>query len=126
MPFRPLTGYLRGFIDCVFEHAGRWYVVDYKSNDLGPAAADYEPRALAAQMTRHDYVLQYHLYLVAVHRYLRRRLRDYSYARHIGGALYLFVRGMSPTRGPATGVVHATPPAALIEGMSALLGGEPS
>jgi exodeoxyribonuclease V beta subunit len=101
-------------------------VVDYKSNDLGPTAADYAPAALAVEMTRHDYVLQYHLYLVAVHRYLRRRLRDYAYHRDVGGALYLFVRGMSPTRGPATGVVHATPPAALIEALSALLGGEPS
>ena len=123
LPFRPLSGYLRGYIDCVFAHAGRWYVVDYKSNDLGPTPAHYAPAALAAEMTRHDYILQYHLYLVAVHRYLRRRLSGYDYERDIGGALYLFVRGMSPARGPATGVVHAIPPAALVESLSALLGG---
>ncbi len=123
LPFRPLSGFLRGYIDLVFAHAGRWYVVDYKSNDLGPTPAHYAPSALAVEMTRHDYVLQYHLYLVAVHRYLQRRLSGYHYDRHVGGALYLFVRGMSPSRGPATGVVHATPPAALIEALSAVLGG---
>jgi exodeoxyribonuclease V beta subunit len=123
LPFRPLTGYLRGYIDCVFAHGGRWYVVDYKSNDLGPTPAHYQPASLAAEMLRHDYLLQYHLYLVAVHRYLQRRLRDYDYGRDIGGALYLFVRGMAPRRGPATGVVHDLPPAALIGALSDVLGG---
>lgn len=122
LPFRPLTGYLRGYIDCVFAHAGRWYVVDYKSNDLGPSPANYLPAALAAEMLRHDYLLQYHLYLVAVHRYLQRRLADYDYGRHVGGALYLFVRGMAPARGATTGVVHDLPPRALIEALSELLG----
>ena len=123
LPFRPLAGFLRGYIDCVFAHGGRWYVVDYKTNDLGPRAADYAPAALAAEMTRHDYVLQYHLYLVALHRYLRHRLPGYDYARDCGGALYLFLRGMAPARGPATGVVHAQPSAALIVALSEVLAG---
>ena len=61
-----------------------------------------------------------------MHRYLQRRLPAYDYARDVGGALYLFVRGMAPARGPATGVVHATPPAALIEHLSDLLDGAAS
>ncbi|MBX3026202.1 UvrD-helicase domain-containing protein [bacterium] len=123
LPFRPFAGYLRGYIDCVFAHEERWYVVDYKSNDLGAAPACYAPTALAVEMVRHDYVLQYHLYLVAVHRYLQRRLPGYDYVRHVGGALYLFVRGMAPACGPATGIVHDTPPLALIEGLLEVLGG---
>lgn len=123
LPFRPLAGYLRGYVDCVFAHAGRWYVVDYKTNDLGPTAAHYAPAALAAEMTRHDYVLQYHLYLVALHRYLGHRLPAYDYERDCGGALYLFLRGMAPARGPATGIVHARPPAALIAALSEVLAG---
>ena len=110
-------------MDCVFAHAGRWYVVDYKTNDLGPTAAHYAAPALAAEMTRHDYVLQYHLYLVALHRYLTRRLPGYDYARDCGGALYLFLRGMAPGRGPATGIVHALPPPALIAALSEVLAG---
>jgi len=121
-----LAGYLRGYIDCVFQHEGRWYVVDYKSNDRGDALGAYAPAALDAEMARHDYVLQYHLYVVAVHRYLRRRLRHYDYARDFGGVFYLFVRGMHPSRGPATGVVFDRPPPLLVETLSDLFTAEPA
>ncbi|MDX2171435.1 MAG: UvrD-helicase domain-containing protein [Deltaproteobacteria bacterium] len=123
LPFRTLAGYLRGFIDLVFEHDGRWYVVDYKSNDLGARAADYAPASLSAAMAQHDYVLQAHLYAVAVHRYLRRRVRGYDYARDFGGIYYLFVRGMAPGRGPATGVAFEHPSPQLIAALDALLAG---
>ncbi len=123
LPMPAWSGYLTGFIDCVLEHDGRWYVIDYKTNDLGDAPHDYAPARLAGEMVRHDYVLQAHLYLVALHRYLARRLPAYAYERHVGGALYLFVRGMAPARGPATGVVAARPSLALIEALSALFAG---
>ncbi len=121
-----LVGYLRGYIDCVFEHQGRWYVVDYKSNDRGDTLGAYAPTALDAEMARHDYVLQYHLYVVAVHRYLQQRLRHYDYARDFGGVLYLFVRGMHPSRGPATGVVFDRPPPLLVDTLSALFAAAPA
>jgi exodeoxyribonuclease V beta subunit len=124
LPFRSLAGYLRGFIDLVFAHGGRWYVVDYKSNDLGPRAADYRPAPVAAAMAQHDYVLQAHLYAVAVHRYLRRRVRDYTYERDFGGTYYLFVRGMAPERGSETGVAFERPSAAVIEALDGLLSGD--
>jgi exodeoxyribonuclease V beta subunit len=123
LPFRALAGYLRGFIDLVFQHDGRWYVVDYKSNDLGRRAADYAPSALAGAMAQHDYGLQAHLYAVAVHRYLARRVAGYDYERHFGGVYYLFVRGMAPSRGPATGVVFDRPTLRLINELDALLAG---
>ncbi|MEO8602295.1 MAG: UvrD-helicase domain-containing protein [bacterium] len=123
LPFRTLAGYLRGFIDLVFQHDGRWYVVDYKSNDLGPRAADYAPTGLAAAMAQHDYILQAHLYAVAVHRYLGQRVADYDYRRHFGGVYYLFVRGMHPSRGATTGVVFDRPTPDLIGALDALLTG---
>jgi exodeoxyribonuclease V beta subunit len=98
-------------------------VVDYKSNDLGPRAADYGPAPVAAAMAQHDYVLQAHLYAVAVHRHLRRRVRDYAYERDFGGIYYLFVRGMAPGRGRETGVAFERPSAALIEALDTLLAG---
>jgi exodeoxyribonuclease V beta subunit len=58
--FKPLVGYLRGAIDLAFEHAGRWYVVDYKSNRLGASPDDYRRERLAAVMAHGDYYLQYH------------------------------------------------------------------
>ncbi len=121
LSFGPLAGYLKGFIDLVFAHDERWYVVDYKTNDLGSRAADYRLPQLLAEMQRHHYALQYHLYAVALHRYLRRRLAGYDYARHFGGVLYLFVRGMAPQHETGCGVFFDRPAPALIGALSDVL-----
>jgi exodeoxyribonuclease V beta subunit len=113
-----LRGFLKGYIDLVFEHDGRFYVVDYKSNHLGPNLEDYRPSRLTVAMTHHDYFLQYHLYTLAVHRWLGRRLRDYDYDRHFGGVLYLFARGMSPDHPQQTGIFRDRPSRALVEALS--------
>lgn len=94
-----LEGYLTGSIDAVLRVDGRYVVVDYKTNRLGTpgeplTAWDYRGGALAAAMRQAHYPLQALLYEVALHRYLRWRLPDYDPARHLGGALYLFLRGM--------------------------------
>jgi exodeoxyribonuclease V beta subunit len=123
LDFPALLGHLRGFVDLVFRRGERWYLADYKSNWLGPAPADYGAAALEHAMHEHDYVLQYHLYLVALHRHLALRLPDYDYGRHMGGAYYLFLRGMSPAYASGEGVLHDLPPRALIEGLSQLLAG---
>jgi exodeoxyribonuclease V beta subunit len=121
--FSPLSGYLRGFVDLVFEHAGRYYVVDYKSNHLGRGASSYAPRALVRPMSEHHYYLQYHLYLVALHRHLGARLPNYDYRTHMGGAYYLFLRGMSRESGPRTGIFHDLPNERTIEALSRALDG---
>jgi exodeoxyribonuclease V beta subunit len=113
-----LRGFLKGYIDLVFEHDGRFYVVDYKSNHLGPKLEDYRPSKLAVAMGHHDYFLQYHLYTLAVHRWLGRRMRDYDYDRHFGGVLYLFARGMSPEHPAQTGIFHDRPSRELVEALS--------
>lgn len=112
-----LNGMLKGFIDLVVEHEGRYYVIDYKSNWLGPDDAAYTPAAMAGEILAKRYELQYVLYLLALHRLLKLRLPDYDYDTHIGGALYLFLRGsQAPTRG-----IHAErPPRALIEALDHL------
>ena len=96
------------------EHAGRWYVLDYKSNWLGPAPADYGPAALAAAMHAGGYTLQSLVYLVALHRYLSVRLPGYEYERHVGGAFYLFVRGIDPAAGMRRGVYFDRPTTACL------------
>ncbi|WP_313952216.1 exodeoxyribonuclease V subunit beta, partial [Accumulibacter sp.] len=95
--FQPLTGYLKGFIDLIFCHADRYYILDWKSNHLGYAPADYQQQPLATAMAEHGYHLQHLLYCVALHRYLGQRLADYDYGRHFGGVHYLFVRGVRPS-----------------------------
>ena len=119
--FVPLRGFLRGFIDLVFEHDGRFYVVDYKSNYLGDVASAYAPTHLTTAMSHANYFLQYHLYVLATHRWLGRRLRDYDYERSFGGVLYLFARGMSPSHAPGTGVFFDRPKLALVNAMSEAL-----
>jgi exodeoxyribonuclease V beta subunit len=120
--FLPLHGYLKGFLDLVFAHEGRWYVVDYKTTHLGARGEDYAPSRLSAAMAHGHYFLQYHLYCAALHRWLARRIADYDYERCFGGALYLFVRGMTPAR-PGQGVFFERPPHARIEALAELLQG---
>ena len=118
LQFADLAGFLKGFIDLVFQWRQRWYIIDYKSNLLGSSYADYNCKRLEDPMARHHYILQYHIYTVALHRYLTARLPDYDYRRHFGGVFYLFLRGMHPELGPAAGVFAHRPPAALIETLS--------
>lgn len=118
--FYTLSGFLKGYIDLICCHDDRYYVMDYKSNRLGDSAGDYAPEALDQVMTTEHYVLQYHLYLLALHRYLRQRLPDYSYERHIGGVAYLFLRGMDPLT-PGQGVFIDRPPLAVIEALDQLM-----
>lgn len=102
---RPLKGMLKGFIDLLFEYQGRYYVLDYKSNYLGDDFADYEPEKLVHAIAEHRYDLQYQLYTLALHRLLRQRLPNYDYEKHVGGVVYLFLRGMQPEQ--QTGVFHS-------------------
>jgi exodeoxyribonuclease V beta subunit len=132
---QPLRGYLTGSIDAVLRLPGsRFAVVDYKTNWLGAGrdepltAAHYLPPLLARAMIAANYPLQALLYCVALHRYLRWRLPGYSPERHLGGVLYLFVRGMCGPTTPTVddvpcGVFSWHPPAALVVELSALLDG---
>lgn len=104
---RDLEGYLSGFIDLVFKHRGRYYVVDYKTNNLGPESA-YRNEGLVEAMQVHNYGLQYWLYTLVVHRFLHNWLEGYRYEVHFGGVMYLFVRGMQPDR-PGSGVFFDRP-----------------
>ena len=123
-PLPPIHGFLRGFVDLVVEHEGRWYVIDYKSNWLGPAPADYRPQALARAMRAGGYSLQYLVYLVALHRYLSMRLPGYDYERHVGGAFYLFVRAVDPAAGMRRGVYFDRPSAECLHALDACFRGE--
>ena len=119
LPDAQLHGMLMGFADLVFEHEDRYWVLDYKSNHLGPDAAAYTTGALAAAMAQHRYEVQAALYMLALHRLLRARLgAGYDPAKHLGGAVYLFLRGID---GPAGGCCTLPAPLTLLEGLDAML-----
>lgn len=88
-----LDGFLTGIVDLLFEHQGKWYLVDWKSNHLGHDPNNYEEDAVQSEMAQHHYLLQYHLYLVALDRFLRTRLPIWDPATMLGGVGYAFVRG---------------------------------
>nr|MDQ3624282.1 PD-(D/E)XK nuclease family protein [Verrucomicrobiota bacterium] len=124
LQFDPWRGVLKGFIDLVFEHGGRFYLLDWKSNQLGPDTSAYEPETLAAVMSHHRYRLQYLLYTVALHRFLALRLRGYQYERHFGGVSYLFLRGIDPSQ-PRLGVFRDTPAPKVIKALDTLFQRQP-
>ena len=120
--FSDLTGFMKGFIDLVFEHQGRFYIVDYKSNWLGTSEQAYQLSELEQAMISHDYPLQYLIYSLALHRYLRLRMPDYDPDQHLGGAYYLFIRGMRPDWQQA-GVFYDKPDTALLDALDTCLQG---
>ena len=85
------AGYLNGLIDLIFRANGKIFVLDWKSNKLGGSAESFGEMEMEKEMLIHHYVLQYHFYVVATHRFLSSRMRDYSYERNFGGVYYLFV-----------------------------------
>ena len=129
-----LRGYLTGSVDVVLRLPGpRYLIVDYKTNWLGPrdvplTAHAYRPEALAGAMQHSDYPLQALLYAAVLHRFLRWRQPGYRPEEHLGGVLYLYLRGMCGPDTPLVdgepcGVFSWRPPVALVEALSDLLDG---
>ncbi len=119
--FRPVRGMLRGFMDMVFEHGEKFYLLDWKSNHLGNRLEDYSREKLGRTMEKNLYPLQYLLYTVALNRYLSLRVRDYDYEARFGGVLYVFLRGVNPENGGETGIFRDIPPAAMVQELTELL-----
>ena len=112
------NGFIKGFIDLVIQHRGRWYILDYKTNYLGDRYGQYGRQDIYTAMAEHHYFLQYHIYMVALHRYLTHRMKNYSYDSDMGGVFYLFVRGMTPELHSDYGVFFQRPASTAIEYLS--------
>jgi exodeoxyribonuclease V beta subunit len=108
-PLQPLQleGMLIGFMDLVLEHDGKYFVLDYKSNRLPSYGVD----ALQGAILAHRYDVQYTLYVLALHRLLKSRIADYDYEKHVGGAIYWFLRGLDQ---PGAGLFFDRPSKTLI------------
>ncbi len=134
----PARGFLTGSIDLVARFGGRYLIADHKSNWLGEVdgrgrrtstVAHHAPERMMDQMVGHDYLVQLHLYVVALHRFLRWRIPDHDYDRDVAGAVYLFLRGMTGPGGPVGpdgtpyGVCAIRPERALVEDLDLVLRG---
>ena len=111
-----VSGYLKGFIDLIFRCEDRYFILDYKSNHLGDSPSDYSNENLKQAMLDAGYDLQYHIYTLALHRFLQKRISGYSYENNFGGIIYLFLRGVEKEK-PGSGVFFDKPAMELIHHM---------
>ncbi|ENW85585.1 exodeoxyribonuclease V, beta subunit [Acinetobacter pseudolwoffii] len=112
--------YLTGSIDLVYFDGQRYHIADYKSNFLGPDQQHYTTEAIQQNMSQSSYWLQAALYLVALHRYLNANMQAYSMQQHLGGASYLYLRGMHGQM--EQGVYHWQPDIEFVEKLDQILG----
>ena len=112
--------YLTGSIDLVYFDGQRYHIADYKSNFLGPDQQHYTAEAIQQNMSQSSYWLQAALYLVALHRYLNANMQAYSMQQHLGGASYLYLRGMHGQM--EQGVYHWQPDIEFVEKLDQILG----
>jgi exodeoxyribonuclease V beta subunit len=120
LEFFPAKGFMKGFVDLVFEYDKKFYFADWKSNWLGPDASFYSRENLARTMVENFYTVQLTIYALALHRYLACRLSAYDYETHFGGAFYIFLRG---NENESRGVFHSRPSHATVEKLDRIFHG---
>jgi len=114
-----IEGLMTGFIDLVFEHNGKYYILDWKSNHLGNDVKNYEAVGLEAAMIGSNYHLQYMIYTVALKRWLEKKKANFDFEAHFGGVIYVFLRGIRENG--KTGIYFKCPSKGDIEKLDAAL-----
>ncbi len=114
-------GFMKGFIDLVFQYNHKFYLVDWKSNYLGSHLDYYHENKLFEIMNSDYYILQYHLYALALHQYLKCKYLEYDYEKGFGGIYYMFLRGVSKEKGPDFGIFYDLPSLELINALGRCL-----
>jgi len=104
-----VNGMMKGFIDLIFSYKDKYYILDWKSNFLGPELKDYNQSAMKRAILEHYYILQYYIYTIALHRYLEQRIANYDYETHFGGIYYIFLRGLDHKKSGNYGVFWDRP-----------------
>jgi len=118
LDFSPVRGFMRGFIDMIFQFHDIFYLVDWKSNFLGNGIECYDQKGLAKAMKDELYSIQCYIYTVALNQYLQLRLPGYTYETHFGGAYYVFLRGVDPVKGSGFGIYKERPSEEFIHTLS--------
>jgi exodeoxyribonuclease V beta subunit len=119
--FSPREGFMKGYMDLVFFHKGRAYLLDWKSNYLGAEIESYGKKQLDQAMKHSYYFLQYYIYTLAVSRYLKLRNPAFNYKTDFGGIFYLFIRGIHPEIEKYAGIYYALPDLADLKALETTL-----
>ena len=119
--FSLIKGFMKGYIDMVFYDQDRFWLVDWKSNFLGNSIEDYGQDALRHTMRKEFYILQYHLYVLALVQHLQLRVPGFCYEKHFGGVFYVFLRGVDPDKGPEFGIYKDLPDKDLVDALGRTL-----
>lgn len=119
LSFTALQGYINGFADLIFFQNEKYYILDWKSNHLGMSIEDYSYDKMHEEMLGSHYYLQMYIYTLALHKYLNKTLPNYSYEKHMGGGIYVFMRGVNNSGDE--GIYFHKPDKNVIEGMEKLV-----
>ncbi|QJC36270.1 exodeoxyribonuclease V subunit beta [Enterobacteriaceae endosymbiont of Donacia cincticornis] len=120
LKFETISGFLSGIIDLIFLWKNKFYIIDYKSNWLGYNSKDYEKNNLEKDICLNRYDIQYHFYTLALHKYLKYRIKDYNYSKCFGGIIYLYIRGLNQEIKKYNGVWETKPSSNLINKLNNL------
>lgn len=115
-----ISGIMHGFVDLVFECNGRYYILDWKTNHLGNSLDDYSAEKLAANILENKYHLQYITYILALKRYLQKKISGFSFSEHFGGVIYAYIRGMR--KNSDSGIFFDKPGEKIIDGFEEMTG----
>lgn len=124
IPDNSFSGFLHGFMDLVFKLDGKYYLIDWKSNRLGESIEDYDNRSMKKEMKKHNYVLQYSLYLSALDIYLQKKDKNYNYDDNFGGVYYIFLRGVTASNNYATGIYEDKPEKNVLDRLKMIFNGK--
>jgi exodeoxyribonuclease V beta subunit len=117
LTFSPANGFLKGYVDMIFEHQNRFFVLDWKSNHLGNRVEDYDQENIRKTMSSEYYILQYCLYTLAFKRYMQARSPNFRFETDFGGVIYVFIRGIDAEKGPRYGIYFKRPGTQLIDAL---------
>lgn len=116
-----ITGFMKGFIDLIFRHRGKYFILDYKSNHLGNSLEDYSLEFLRKKIISSNFDVQYHIYTVALKLYLEQRIPGFDFENNFGGVFYFFLRGIDETKN-GSGVFFDKPSIKVINKLETELG----
>ncbi|NJK95642.1 MAG: hypothetical protein HC905_12700 [Bacteroidales bacterium] len=102
-----MEGLMTGYMDLVFEHEGKFYILDWKSNHLGNTCESYNCEGLESAMQGNNYHLQYLIYTLALKTWLETKIPGFDFDTHFGGVIYVFLRGVR--KDDTTGIYTTRP-----------------